>query len=96
MGLLIGQEKFKRKNLKKTLSDGMSGVATGIPMTKPVIRSSPKTNDFVGGAKKSKPQSKPEPPKSQSGSYVRKSIIGPYPLRSSFFKRKEVTDRFEY
>jgi hypothetical protein len=94
MGLLIGQEKFKRKKLQKILSDGLSGVATGIPISKP------KTNDFVGGAKKnkpqSKPQSKPEPPKSQSGSYVRKSIIGPYPLRASFFKRKEVTDRFEY
>ena len=58
MGLLIGKEKFKRKNLKKPFE--MSGIATG------------------------------------GGSYVRKSIIGPYPLRASFFKRKEVTDRFEY
>jgi hypothetical protein len=93
MGLLIGQEKFKRKNLSP---DGMSGVATGMPKTKPIRSSSPKTNDSAGGTQKSKSQFKSEPPKSQSGSYVRKSIIGPYPLRSSFFKRKEVTNRFEY
>ena len=93
MGLLIGKEKFKRKNLKKPFQ--MSGIATsGGSYVRP--RTKPKTNDFVGETKNSKPQFKPEPPKSQSGSYVRKSIIGPYPLRASFFKRKEVTDRFEY
>ena len=95
MGLLIGQEKFKRKKVNLPLD-------TAPKTSSPKMSQKPKTNSIMDGAQTGLPvrkkadSPKGDLPKSQSGSYVRKSIIGPYPLRASFFKRKEVTDRFEY